>query len=57
MTRFLFDTNIIRNFVKPEPSPSLLAWMGAQKDQDLLTANQHPYFQLSVETLAREDMR
>lgn len=35
MTRYLLDTNIISNVIKPEPSRSLLAWMGEQKDQDL----------------------
>ena len=39
MTRFLLDTNIISNVVKPEPSPSLLAWMGAQKDDNLFIAS------------------
>ncbi|TWB89398.1 hypothetical protein FBZ93_116115 [Bradyrhizobium macuxiense] len=35
MTRYLLDTNIISNVIKPEPSRSLLAWMGEQKDEDL----------------------
>lgn len=35
MTRFLLDTNIISNAVKPEPSASLVAWLGAQLDADL----------------------
>lgn len=35
MTRYLLDTNIISNVIKPEPSRSLLTWMGEQKDQDL----------------------
>ncbi len=39
MTRFLLDTNIISNVVKPEPSASLLAWIGAQKDDDLFIAS------------------
>lgn len=39
MTRYLLDTNIISNVVKQEPSSSLLAWMGAQKDQDLFIAS------------------
>lgn len=38
MTRYLLDTNIISNVIKPEPSGSLLAWMGAQKDEDLFIA-------------------
>ena len=28
MTRYLLDTNIISNIVKPKPSESLLDWMG-----------------------------
>ena len=39
MTRYLLDTNIVSNIVKPEPSQSLLAWMGGQKDDDLFIAS------------------
>lgn len=39
MTRYLLDTNIISNVVKPSPSSSLLAWMGAQRDEDLFIAS------------------
>ena len=35
MTRYLLDTNIISNVIKPEPSQALLAWLGGQKDDDL----------------------
>lgn len=35
MTRFLLDTNIISNLVKPEPSPSLVAWMAERRDTEL----------------------
>lgn len=35
MTRYLLDTNIISNVVKPQPSESLLAWMSTQRDEDL----------------------
>lgn len=35
MTRYLLDTSIIGNVIKPEPSRSLLTWMGEQKGQDL----------------------
>ena len=35
MTRYLLDTNILSNLVKPVPSEPLLAWMGAQRDEDL----------------------
>jgi toxin FitB len=37
--RYLLDANIISNVIKPEPSGSLLAWMGAQKDDDLFIAS------------------
>jgi predicted nucleic acid-binding protein len=33
--RFLLDTNIISNVVKPEPSEALLAWLAEQQDEDL----------------------
>ena len=39
MTRYLLDTNIISNVIKPKPSDALLAWMGAQKDDDLFIAS------------------
>lgn len=39
MTRYLLDTNIISNVVKPEPSESLLAWMSTQRDEDLFIAS------------------
>lgn len=39
VTRYLLDTNIIRNVVKPQPSEALLAWMAAQRDEDLFIAS------------------
>jgi predicted nucleic acid-binding protein len=39
VTRYLLDTNIISNVIKPEPSKALLAWLGAQKDDDLFIAS------------------
>ena len=39
MTRYLLDTNIISNIIKPTPSPSLLAWMAEQSDTDLFIAS------------------
>ena len=39
MTRYLLDTNIISNVVKPNPSISLLDWMAAQQDEDLFIAS------------------
>ena len=39
MTRYLLDTNIISSVIKPEPSKALLAWLGAQKDDDLFVAS------------------
>ena len=38
MTRYLLDTNIISNIVKPSPSQPLLDWMEAQADDDLFIA-------------------
>ena len=35
MTRYLLDTNILSNRVKPQPSASLMDWMAAQPDEDL----------------------
>lgn len=39
MTRYLLDTNIISSIVKPRPSDALLAWMGAQPDENLYIAS------------------
>lgn len=39
MTRYLLDTNIISNVIKPQPSESLLSWMSAQRDEDLFIAS------------------
>ncbi len=39
MTRYLLDTNIISNVVKPRPSASLLAWWAEQHDEDLFIAS------------------
>ena len=38
MTRYLLDTNIISNITRPNPSPTLLAWMADQADNDLFIA-------------------
>ena len=37
--RYLLDTNILSNVTKPTPSPSLVAWMGEQRDDDLFIAS------------------
>jgi len=39
VTRYLLDTNIISNVVKPHPSENLLSWMSAQRDEDLFVAS------------------
>lgn len=39
MTRYLLDTNIISNIIKPQPSASLWAWMATQQDEDLFIAS------------------
>lgn len=39
MTRYLLDTNIISNVVKPQPSELLVRWMAAQPDEDLFIAS------------------
>jgi predicted nucleic acid-binding protein len=35
VTRYLLDTNIISNVVKPAPSAALLDWLAGQADEDL----------------------
>jgi toxin FitB len=37
--RYLLDTNIISNVVRPSPSESLIAWMAEQNDEDLFIAS------------------
>lgn len=39
MTRYLLDTNIISNVVKPKPSESLMAWLAEQRDEDLFISS------------------
>ena len=39
MTRYLLDTNIISNATRPAPSPSLLAWMAEQHDDNLFISS------------------
>ena len=39
MKRYLLDTNIISNVVKPQPSDSLLSWMSMHRDEDLFIAS------------------
>jgi predicted nucleic acid-binding protein len=39
VTRYLLDTNIISNVVRPVPSEALLAWMAARRDEDLFIAS------------------
>jgi toxin FitB len=39
LTRYLLDTNVISNITKPEPSQSLLEWMGVQSDGDLFISS------------------
>jgi hypothetical protein len=35
VTRYLLDTNIISEAIKPAPSQALFDWLGGQKDDDL----------------------
>ncbi len=37
--RYLLDTNIVSEIVKPAPSQSLIAWMAEQADEDLFIAS------------------
>ena len=39
MTRYLLDTNVFSNITKPDPSESLLEWMGVQSDGDLFISS------------------
>lgn len=39
MTRYLLDTNIISNIVKPQPSDHLLDWMASREDEALYVAS------------------
>ncbi|WP_079210772.1 PIN domain-containing protein [Brucella pituitosa] len=39
MTRYLLDTNIISNIVKPVPSTSLIEWMARRRDEELFIAS------------------
>jgi predicted nucleic acid-binding protein len=37
--RYLLDTNILSNIIKPVPSEPLIAWIADQADQDLFVAS------------------
>jgi predicted nucleic acid-binding protein len=39
LTRYILDTNVISNITKPDPSKSLLEWMGAQSDADMFISS------------------
>ena len=39
MTRYLLDTNIISQAIKPSPPDALVQWMADQADEDLLIAS------------------
>jgi len=39
VTRFVLDTNVISNVVKPEPSQALLDWWAGRRDEDLFIAS------------------
>ncbi len=39
MTRYLLDTSIISDAVKPQPSARLFDWLAAQRDEDLFVAS------------------
>ena len=39
MTRYLLDTNVISNLVRPRPTPSLQDWMAQQDDNRLFIAS------------------
>ena len=39
MKRYLLDTNIISNAVKPQPSARLIDWMASRQDEDLFVAS------------------
>jgi predicted nucleic acid-binding protein len=39
VTRFLLDTNIISNAIKPVPSEALVAWMAEQADDDMFISS------------------
>ncbi len=37
--RYLLDTNVISNLIKPKPSAALVAWMADQADEDLFISS------------------
>ena len=39
MTRYLLDTNIIGDVVRPQPSPALMTWLGSRSDDELYVAS------------------
>ena len=39
MTRYLIDTNIVSDAIKPSPSKTLLAWMAEREDTELFISS------------------
>lgn len=39
MRRYLLDSNILSDFTKPQPTPSLVAWLADQVDEGLFIAS------------------
>lgn len=39
MIRYLLDTNILSNVIKPSPSPTLITWLAEQADTDLFISS------------------
>ncbi len=39
MTRYLLDTNIISNVIKPIPSAALVTWMAERADEDMFISS------------------
>jgi toxin FitB len=39
VTRYLLDTNVISDVIKPRPSEALVTWMADQRDEDLFIAS------------------
>jgi predicted nucleic acid-binding protein len=39
VTRYLLDTNIVSNLIKPKPSEALVTWMAEQADEELFIAS------------------
>lgn len=58
MSRWLLDTNVISELRRPRRDPNVVAWVGAQRDEDLwISRITFAELRYGIESLATDDPR